>query len=218
MAQYLNQFQPRRDQKDMMFRTHPRLSQQRGRLYRSCELPNMITQIQLYRYTFDDHFATQIAISDLHNYLVGKVPFISKKHLGGAVLNALDYDPRKLKGVTKDNDKATMTYIFAGGPLELRYGLEWMICAWYRRFLMTEGTHESDLDTPEKMAWELDLLGTESHEDYVQDVLGPLRRMETVYPEPDWKTLMRQAAIGNHDRKADYDLVMGDPPKDLSSA
>tara|TARA_R110000851_G_scaffold16046_1_gene52500 strand:- start:731 stop:1381 length:651 start_codon:yes stop_codon:yes gene_type:complete len=216
MAQYINQFQPRRDQKNMMFRTHPRLAQSQGKLYRSCELPNMITQIQLYRYTFHEHFATQIAISDLHDYLVGRVPFISKKHLGAAVLNSLDYDPRKLKGVTKDNDKATMTYIFAGGPLELRYGLEWMICAWYRRFLMSEGTHESDLDTPEKVAWELNLLGTESHEDYVEDVLGPLRRMETNYPEPDWRRLMKEANLVSHGR-VNHDMAeRREKPKDLS--
>lgn len=220
MAQYLNPLQPIRDDSNLMFRTGPKVSQNQGKLYRSCELPNMITQIQLYRWTFSDCFTEQVTIGDLHEYLVGMVSFISKRHLGGAVLNALDYDPRKLKGVTKENDRARMTYVFAGGPLELRYGLEWMICAWYRRFLMSEGTPKGDLDTQDKILMELTLLGTESHEDYVTDVLGPLRRTSVVYEEPNWKELMRAAAMETHDK---VEFVMDRPrwasvehnPKDL---
>lgn len=204
MALTLNPFQPTRPTENpetkerLMYRTYPLMNTNGGRLYRSCYLPNMITQVQLYRWTFSDTFAIQVGIADLHDYLVGNIPFISKRHLGGAVINALSYNARKLKGASKFYPKTAWTYVFYGGALELRYGLEWMICAWYRRFLIDQGTRESDLSTPEQMLMELDLLGQQTHAEYVDFVLGPLRRTEKKYQEPNWKDLMRAHGVDSH--------------------
>ncbi len=209
MPAYLNPYQPRRPFKNpttgepLMFRTYPRLSDSLPyavRIYQTAEPINRVCQMMLYRWCRSEEFVEAPGCADLWEYLFAqrKLP-VSKRHLGMCIVNALDYECRKLKGVTKDNPKMKQIYMF-NDRLELQYGLEYMICVWLRKFLndmmppseaKIAGDHE---EARARVSEELDILAETPYRDFYEIYVEPLfstsgHRVE----EPDWKKLIRQA-------------------------
>ncbi len=116
---YLNRHQPRRPDRHpvtkekLMFRTFPRMGESHGRVYRLAEPPHRIAQMLLYRWTYSDSFVLTPAMGDLYDFLVGQFELqkvVSKKSFGGTIVNALDYECRKLRGLSKTNDKVRQIY------------------------------------------------------------------------------------------------------------
>jgi hypothetical protein len=139
---YPNQYQPKRgiiDQNGeaLSFRTYIS-SPDSG--YDLFDLRNIICQTLLYRWVKSE-FVNGAPIADLHGYLFWEHPTVAKRHLGSTILQAVAYNPRKLKGQTKSNPKACMTYVFHN-PKDLEYGLEWMICIWIRRVTLANSAKE----------------------------------------------------------------------------
>ena len=63
--------------------------------------------------------------------------------VGSTILQAVAYDPRKLKGKTRKNPKACLTYVFLN-PKDLEYGFEWMISIWIRKVTLVDTPKEAD--------------------------------------------------------------------------
>lgn len=211
MPALLNRHQPIRPTEDpeskkrLLYRIYPYLSEEsptRERCYRVMEPANQLAQMQLYRWSRSDQFVESPSVADLYDYLI-KEPFeraalpytSSKHHFGRTITNALDYNPRKLKGQTKDNPKACQIYCFMN-PLELQYGLEYMICSWLRKFLNDQvAPGGQPILGPEAMEEELDILNVSDWKDYLEVYVHPLQMNRNVYPEPDWRSLLRQSSI-----------------------
>ncbi|WP_271951736.1 hypothetical protein [Ruegeria faecimaris] len=139
---YPNQYQPKRgiiDQNGeaLSFRTYISFPDSQYDLF---DLRNIICQTLLYRWVKSE-FVNGTPIADLHGYLFWDHPTVTKRQLGSTILQAVTYDPRKLKAQTKANPKACMTYVFHN-PKDLEYGLEWMICIWIRRVTLANSTKE----------------------------------------------------------------------------
>lgn len=137
---YPNQYQPKRGIVDqygeaLSFRTYISFPKSEYDLF---DLRNIICQTLLYRWVKNE-FVNWTPIADLHGYLFWDHPTVSKRHLGSTILQAVAYDPRKLKGQTKNNPRACMTYVFQN-PKDLEYGLEWMICIWIRRVALANSS------------------------------------------------------------------------------
>ena len=212
MPTYLNRYQPRRPafhpetKEPLLFRTYPRVSDEIPssgmRVYQTTETINRICQMKLYRWCRSEDFIEAPGCADLHDYLFTQTRLpVSKRHLGMCVVNALNYECRKLKGVTKDNPKMKQIYWFHYRE-ELQYGLEYMICAWLRKFLNDNVSPESritvvndDWDAVRaRVSEELDILVDTDYEDFYEVYVSPLltssgHRVE----EPDWKKLLRES-------------------------
>lgn len=210
MPSLLNRHQPTRPSADpssgkrLLYRTYPMMKDSGnpdGRVYRVMEPANQLSQMQLYRWSRSDQFVDSPSISDLYDFLIREpfenagLPFTSSKHhFGRTITNALDYNPRKLKGKTKDNEKACQIYCFLN-PLELQYGLEYMICAWLRKFLNDHAAPGGQsISGSEAMAEELDILCSTPWADYLEVYVNPLQANRNLYPEPDWRNLLRQSS------------------------
>lgn len=187
----MNRFQPSRplytdEGGPLLYRTRPSRTN-----YRVCDPRNQMIQMMLYRYAQSEEFTDTPSIDELHYYLFGDLPRISKKLLGETILQALKYNPRKLKGKTKDNPKACMIYHFFQRE-DLIYGLEWMICAWLRKFLNdTSAPGEQSIDSPSALLGELDVLATCSEDEFNEIYLYPIRDGLWSIPEPDWAGQLR---------------------------
>lgn len=208
----LNRHQPQRpfvnpeNNSRLMYRLYPILGDEglrSGKVYRTSEPANQLVQLQLYRWSRSDDFVDIPASGDLYEHLIlrpfrgsEKIQYLpSSNHFGRTILNALNYDPRKLKGVTKDNPKARQTYVF-GSPLELQYGLEYMICAWLRKFLNeSSAPGAAPVSGPEMMAEELDILADTPWDDYLGLYVEPLQNVNRrSIEEPNWRDLKRKAS------------------------
>lgn len=211
MPALLNRHQPIRPKEDpeskkrLLYRTYPYLSEEsptRERCYRVMEPANQLAQMQLYRWSRSDQFVESPSVADLYDYLIREpferaaLPYTSSKHhFGRTITNALDYNPRKLKGQTKDNPRACQIYCFIN-KLELQYGLEYMICSWLRKFLNDQVAPGGQLISgSEAMSEELDILCSTPWADYLEVYVHPLQMNRNVYPEPDWRNLLRQSSI-----------------------
>jgi hypothetical protein len=145
---------------------------------------NIITQTKLYRWVKGE-FVNGTSIADLHGYLFWDLPTVSKRHLGSTILQAVAYNPRRLKGKTKDNPKACQTYVFFN-PKDLEYGLEWMICIWIRRVTLANSVKEVEEALTELTeAEDRDLAGL-----FWIPMMQPVVR-ETIR-EFDWEALWQQ--------------------------
>lgn len=219
MPALLNRHQPIRPKEDpesgkkLLYRTYPYLSEEsptRERCYRVMEPANQLSQMQLYRWSRSDMFVDSPSIADLYDFLI-KEPFekaglpytSSKHHFGRTITNALDYNPRKLKGKTKDNEKACQIYFF-GNRLELQYGLEYMICAWLRKFLNDHAAPGGQpISGSEAMAEELDILCSTPWADYLEVYVHPLQMNRNLYPEPEWRKLLLHSATNEETPELD---------------
>ncbi len=220
----LNRHQPSRPKihpesgEKLLFRIYPHLRDGDERTYRVMEPANQLCQMQLYRWCRSDQFVESPSVADLYDFLIaepfgetrklqyegivpktittGKLPYFpSKHHFGRTITNALDYNPRKLKGQTKDNPRACQIYCFIN-KLELQYGLEYMICSWLRKFLNDQVAPGGQLISgSEAMSEELDILCSTPWADYLEVYVHPLQMNRNVYPEPDWRNLLRQSSI-----------------------
>ncbi len=208
---YLNQHQPRRSDRHpetgekLMFRTYPRSYKSGGkttRTYNTCQASHRLAQMVLYRWTFSEEFVSAPGCGDLYEYLVkgnGLPKIVSRKAFGGTIVNALDYECRKLKGISKTNDKVLQVYHF-GDPYELRYGLEYMICAWLRRFLKTQSASgdEAALSGPDVMQQELEMLVSSDQRNWWEIYVAPMLSMENFrLEEPDWEKLLRWHSVNS---------------------
>ncbi len=101
--------------------------------------PNsVITQIQLYKWVHSlENFQNQTVIAELYGYLFYNFRKITKRDLGMTVVQAVRYNPRKLKGVTLNNPIVCSTYMIQDAD-DLKFGLEWMICTWLHKCKDTE--------------------------------------------------------------------------------
>lgn len=143
-AKYPNPYQPQRPIYDhagnaLSFRTHISRPDSGYDLY---DQRNVICQTQLYRWV-KRKFVNGTPIADLHGHLFWDQPSVSKRHLGSTILQSVAYNPRKLKGETRENPKACMTYVFLN-PKDLEYGLEWMISIWIRKVTLADTPKEVD--------------------------------------------------------------------------
>lgn len=129
---YLHSTQPRRDAHDakgneLYFRTW---IDWEDSSYDVFHPENVKSQVMLYRWASNEQqYVNGVSIGELYDYLFFDYPGVTKKHMGGTILQAVSYNPRLLKGQTLKNGKACMTYVF-GDRLDLVYGLEWMMSMW----------------------------------------------------------------------------------------
>lgn len=91
--------------------------------------PNRLAQIKLYHWCKSIDFVNMVPINDLHQYLFGRYPQVTKRQMGRTIRQAVPYKCNVLKGVCKDNDHAQMCYVWHHRE-ELEYGLEWMLSLW----------------------------------------------------------------------------------------
>lgn len=167
----------------LRYKTMPTLSQ---RAYLVTDQRNMVAQLRLYRAVRRGLIPNHVSIDELHNYLFYDYPLITKKVMGATVIRTTMYDPRRLKGVTKNNPKACMLYSFHD-MLEFEYGLEWMICTWLRNFLNAESAPKDHIAGPERMEEELDILVNTDDEDVIDVYETPLWAF--TMEEPPWISL-----------------------------
>ncbi len=187
----INKHQPKRPSHDesglipLQYRTRPDRT-----TYKCCDVKNQIVQMRLYRYCRSDVFVTAPAISELHDYLFYNDEWITKKSLGEVILQSMRVNPRKLKGKTKDNEKAAVMYVFHR-PEELQYGLEWQICTWLRNFLNDTGAKgHAIVSGPDMMLEELDRMAFVSEREFEEMYINPIKMRQWSMPEPNWKAIL----------------------------
>lgn len=204
----LNRHQPIRPIEDpesglpLLYRVHPILDRDpTGKTYRTHEPANRLVQMQLYRWCRGDDFVQAPSCRELYDYLIGepmrKMPVVpSINHLGKTVVNSVNYEPRKLKGKSKEVEKALQIYFFHS-KYDLQYGLEYMICSWLRKFLNDESAPgSSPVSGPSMMEEELDILASSPWADYWELYVMPtmaLNRRTIV--EPDWRELLSAVRV-----------------------
>lgn len=220
----LNQHQPPRPtidpdtKKRLMYRTYPLMKDsgaKQGFIYRTTDPMNRICQLMLYRWSRSDDFVEAPSCRDLYNFLIAerKLP-PSIRAFGQTIINALDYECRKLKGVSKSNDKMRQIYFFES-RYELQYGLEYMICAWLRNFLNASlAPGAAPISGPEEVAEELDILCTTPSKDFAEVYIEPLFDADfmrrTGQKEPDWRALLR-GKVADADSEFEKRLEMPEP-------
>jgi hypothetical protein len=173
--------QPKRDLDNQFnYRTWPLRNR-----YVVSGISNVIVQTGLYRYTFAEQWPLMIGAGDLHDCLFSSIEGISKRHVGATILRAVNYDPRKLKGATENNEKAQQTYCIEK-PEDLRYGLEWMICSWLPTFLRATVVPEDLPRDAEGYSEELEMIRDLTDEDWSEQIVTRLLTGEVKLREPAW--------------------------------
>lgn len=117
-------------------------------IYDVFEPRNMVCQLKLYHWSRSLEFRRFVPIGDLRDYLLWNRPNITKRHLGMTAVQTVPYKFRTLKGVCSDNDHAVMCYTW-NDPLELQYGLEWMLSMWVWKY----ETSREELSALPKEEW-----------------------------------------------------------------
>lgn len=150
---------------------------------------NMMVQARLYRAVRSGEWVNHAPIEEIHPWIFYDRPDVSKKMMGSTVIRTVLYNPRRLKGVTKDNDKARVLYSF-NNLKELEYGLEWMICTWLRKFLNDDVARRAvdRIHGPEAMDRELEVLAFTEEQEY--RALYEESYPSTRFTDPDWDKLM----------------------------
>jgi hypothetical protein len=149
---------------------------------------NMIVSARLYREVRRGNVPNFVAVNDLYEFCfpddqVG----LSKRTMGAVIIRTVRYNPRKLLGVSRKNEKARVIYAFAH-MTELEFGLEWMICTWLRKFLNDKIAPKSCLVSgPDRMDEELSKLVNSSDEEFASIYEEPL--WEFRMDEPKWSEL-----------------------------
>ncbi len=210
MPKPINRHQPIRPEKSqngarLLYRVHPILKDnnaqgRNGRVYRTHEPANQLAQMQLYRWCRSEDYVQLCSCRELYEILIqepfSKMRYASSiNHFGRTVINAVDYNPRILKAKDKFVEKTQQVYYFHERE-DLQYGLEYMICAWLRKFLNESSAPGSvPLSGPEDMLEELDILADTPFDDYVGLYVEPLQSIERRFvEEPNWRELKRAAA------------------------
>lgn len=190
LTNMMNSFQPIRPRihpttgQVLAYATMPNLKRQR--LPSICDLPSMMTQCRLYRAVRQGYVEKQVAISDLYEYcFYEKEDIVSKTQMGYIAVASVTYEPRLLVN-NSIVGKPTMTYTFRHLD-DFRYGLEWMICVWLRKFLNDNAPPEEAINSADEMATELDLLGNSDLMEYVDVYESKFENF--VMLEPDWRSI-----------------------------
>lgn len=190
--EYINRYQPVRPRhnpqsgKVLLFRTRPKWQRKMIMLH---TFANQICAMRLYRAVRRGEVPQQVAIHDLHNWIANDGAF-SKVTLGFIVVNSLAYEPRKLVA-NQSVEKATSTYCFLDPDLkDLEFGLEWIICTFYRKFMNKISEADLQITDQTTMAQELDQLASMSEEEYAEleeDIA------EFMMPPIDWNQISLEA-------------------------
>jgi hypothetical protein len=150
---------------------------------------NMIAAARLYRGVRRGEIPNFVAISDLYDFYFGDKQYgLSKRTMGAVIVRTVRYNPRKLLGISKNNDKMRVIYSF-GHMKEFEYGLEWMICTWLRRFLNETLALSGDrlVSGQLRMEEELEVMVNSDEIEFEENYISPLWNFEM--PEPDWKAV-----------------------------
>lgn len=185
----LNRHQPDRprvlDNVHLNYRTLPVL----GDRFTVTHPYNMIAAARLYRGVRRGEIPNFVAISDLYDFYFGTKQYgLSKRTMGAVVVRTVRYNPRKLLGLSKNNDKMRVIYAF-GHMKEFEYGLEWMICTWLRRFLNETLALSGDrlVSGQPRMEEELEVMVNSDDVEFEENYITPLWNFEM--PEPDWNVV-----------------------------
>lgn len=167
-----NPYQPYRQDHSPSARTHIDFSNSK---YDVLDPKNIAAQVMLYKHSRADLFPRQVAIDELYHYLIFDFTYLpfSKRQLGQTALQATKYDPRVLKGKTKDNPKACMTYVWRE-PEDLQHGLEWLLSMWIWRI-------EESVKGPEDMLEIFDEMARAEAEELIESWIEPMED-----PNPPW--------------------------------
>ncbi len=187
---YINPYQPERPETGK-FRTY---ISNPANSYNVTRLANIITQIKLYRWAKSLDYVNMVSIASLHAYLFHDQPDITKHFLGKTVLQAVTYDPRKMKAATRNNPTAAMCYLF-DSPEDLYYGLEWMIVIWLRQMLGDT--------TKEEIGDELEFLAHCTEEELTNNFLDPLA--QETFTKIDWYKLYEKHDLYEIENKSQTD-------------
>ena len=164
---------------DAAFRTHISRPTSKIKLY----LPDYLRAMcYLYNWTMREH-VEMVSIAELHEYLFGlhdEPP--SKNVLGHIVIQATPYNPRKLKGATKElGNKAMMCYIWRD-KRDLQRGLEWMLSMWLWKILPPDEQNREGVQLSLQ-----DLGACEDLTDIEEIWIDPMLEREEM--SPDWAML-----------------------------
>lgn len=186
---HLNRHQPDRPRKiesvSLNYRTLPVI----GDNFKVTNHFNIITSARLYRAVRRGDIPNFVGIQDLHDFCFpDKIYGLSKKTMGAVVIRTVRYNPRKLLGVSKTNDKPRVLYAF-GHMKEFEYGLEWMICTWLRKFLNESRSLRGDraVSGPDMVDAELTRMVECSDSTFNQEYEKLLWQFRM--DEPDWRTI-----------------------------
>lgn len=196
-----NPLQPKRDLTGIDARTHIRNF---GDTFNPQDAKNRAAQLMLYRWCLGEEYVDSVAIGELHDFLFWQYPQISKRQMGQVVVQATTYNPRKLKGVTSDNQKACMTYVWPN-RLDLQYGLEWQLSMWI--WGLDKSWEElSQLPDPSEFVQEIfDEVGSCEEQDFGNLYMMPTLEgqlcpgNEQYLQRPDWPTLWARHGWENED-------------------
>lgn len=178
-----------------------------------CSLPSMVSQCRLYRAVCKGEVANQVLISELYDWcFFDRQETISKTQMGYNVMQSVIYEPRKMVN-RKSVGKPVMTYVFRHTE-DLKYGLEWQICVWLRRFLNEQSAPEDHITTREEMAEELDFLGNSDGTEYLD--IYESKFADFHMEEPDLRTLTATMVEQFPEVEAAPRFVRGPKPRDLS--
>lgn len=218
-----NQSQPPRpdftaDGNPLSYRTQPKQIKRRPRFYSAHQ---MVSAMRLYRAACNLDIPQGVAIGELYEfvfYTEELKALVSKNTMGSSVIHSVLYEPRVLKNTRETG--ALMTYQFREID-DLRYGLEWQICApLYHWFLKNDEWPKDQAEWIPKMAESLKEIGNSDETEYVGLYEEPLIEdsIHLTFKEPDWNGIARrfperELRIKPRNLGADKPKT---PPRDLS--
>jgi len=186
--EYINIVQPTRPRHDeetgkvILFRTRPKWQRKMIKIH---TFATQICAMRLYRAAHRGEVPQQVAISDLHQWVAPDNAF-SKVTLGYVVVNSVSYEPRKLVA-NQSVLKATSSYAFLDPKVrDLKYGLEWMICIFLRRFLDQFNEQSLRINSREMMLEELNELADMSEDQYKNDIETDIAEFQL--PTIEWNS------------------------------
>lgn len=172
----------------LLYRTQPKKQKRPPKFF---SLPQILSAMRLYRAVRKDKVPMQVPIIDLYEYAMkGATDIISKNSMGASVVNSTLYEPRRL--VNRKGMKATMTYLFLEID-DLKYGLEWQICApLYHWFLMNGEWPEDRAVWHNFMDETLNEIANSEHTDYLGLYEKPMieDNLDLLMKEPDWSLIL----------------------------
>ena len=167
----INPYQPVRpritEEGDLLrFRTRPKKCK---KLFALHTVAHQVCALSLYRSARGGFVPKRVAIRELFDWL--DIGLFNKRNLGNVVVNSVIYEPRVL--LNRKDTGPMMTYSFLDVK-ELEFGLEWMVCIILRKLM-------KDIESPEEMAEELDMLSAASEADFQEVYLDGLYELEPFY-------------------------------------
>ncbi|QDP65338.1 MAG: hypothetical protein Unbinned200contig1000_78 [Prokaryotic dsDNA virus sp.] len=179
----INPYQPERPRHDpetgevLLYRTRPKRGKYNFHIH---TYGNQLAMLSLYRAVCRGEVPQQVAINDLYQWLTDGE--FGKRNLGTVVVNAVIYEPRKLYN-NRSVGKPTSSYVFRN-MLDLQYGLEWMICTWFRKYINKTAPADEQINSRGDMAEELRMLAESTDDEFREVYVSDL--MEFMMEPVDW--------------------------------